>query len=377
VFWSISLITHEKALVMYVPFFQRCRRAFTFAILACCMLASGIAYAAENPPLRPQVYTIAPGPEVQYELQGRLIEAVPGDVIQLEEGRYELKRQLDMAADNLTIRGRGSEKTILSFEGQVSGSQGIEATGNNLVFEGFAVEDTAGNAIKVLGARNVTFRDVRAEWTGEAKASNGAYGIYPVQCENVLVEHCTVIGSSDAGVYVGQSKNAVVRSCRAERNVAGIEIENTIGADVYDNVTTNNAGGILVFDLPGLQIKAGRNVRLFRNKVTANNHANFAAPGNIVATVPPGTGIMILATDRVEVFENEIADNQSANLAIVSYLITELPFDADEFDAISDGLFVHDNRFSGGGDKPSGEMGVLLTPLVGKPFPDILFDGAV
>jgi uncharacterized repeat protein (TIGR03806 family) len=57
--------------------------------------------------------------------------------------------------------------------------------------------------------------------------------------------------------------------------------------------------------------------------------------------------------------------------------VTELPFDADEFDAIPDGLFVHDNRFSGGGDNPSGEMGALLTSLVGKPFPDILFDGAV
>ena len=48
---------------------------------------------------------------------------------------------------------------------------------------GFAVEDTAGNAIKVLGAKNVVFRDIRTEWTGPALPSNGAYGIYPVHVQ--------------------------------------------------------------------------------------------------------------------------------------------------------------------------------------------------
>ena len=31
-------------------------------------------------------------------------------------------------------------------------------------------------------------------------------------------------------------RNIIVRNSRAEYNVAGIEIENSIGADVYDNV---------------------------------------------------------------------------------------------------------------------------------------------
>ena len=52
--------------------------------------------------------------------------------------------------------GRGPDKTILTFKGQTAGGQGIEATGNNFTLEGLAVEDTAGNAVKVLGARNVT-----------------------------------------------------------------------------------------------------------------------------------------------------------------------------------------------------------------------------
>ena len=322
-------------------------------------------------------YGIEPGEDVQFRLQGRLIEAVPGDVIQLEEGVYELRRQLDIVADNITIRGRGSNKTILSFKRQNTGGQGIEATGNNFVLEGLAVEDTAGNAIKVNGAKNVTFRDIRTEWTGPALASNGAYGLYPVQCDNVLIDNCAAIGASDAGLYVGQCRNVIVRSSRAERNVAGIEIENTINADVYDNVATNNAGGILVFDLPGLPQKSGRNVRVFRNRVIANNHVNFAAAGNMVATVPSGTGIMVMATDRVEVFNNQIQGNQTSSVSIVSFLVTGKKVKDAEYDAIPETVFVHHNRISGGGTNPQGEMREQLIAVLGEHFPDILYDGIV
>ena len=331
--------------------------------------------AAES--LRPAVYSVPNGPDVQYRLQARLIEAIPGDVIQLDEGRYALRRQLDVVADNITIRGKGSNKTILSFRDQDTGGQGIEATGNNFTVADLAVEDTAGNAIKVLGARGVTFRDVRAEWTGDVSSSNGAYGLYPVQCENVLIENCTAIGASDAGLYVGQCRNVIVRSSRAERNVAGIEIENTINADVYDNVATNNAGGLLVFDLPGLQVKAGRNVRVFKNRVFANNHRNFAAPGNIVASVPPGTGVMIMATDHVEVFDNEIMENQTANLSIVSYLIAGKRVEDPQYDAYPEAISVHDNRIAKGGQRPGGDIGKLLGPVLGGRFPDIVFDGMI
>lgn len=261
-----------------------------WVLIVCVMtpLSSSLADSA-----KPVTHHVKASNDVQFELQGRLIEAIPGDIIQLEAGTYRLTQQLDIVTDNITIKGRGSDQTILSFQGQTSGGQGIEATGNNFVLEGLAIEDTAGNAVKVNGARNVTLRDVRVEWTGPAAATNGAYGLYPVQCENVLIEHCAAIGASDAGLYVGQCRNVVVRSSRAERNVAGIEIENTINADVHDNVATNNAGGLLVFDLPGLQQKSGHDIRVFRNRVVANNYKNFAAPGNIVAGVPSGTGLMV------------------------------------------------------------------------------------
>ena len=51
---------------------------------------------------------------------------------------------------------------------------------------------------------------------------------------------------------------------RAEYNVAGIEIENTVDADVFDNVATNNRR-ILVFNMPNLTKKA--RTRVFQNQV--------------------------------------------------------------------------------------------------------------
>lgn len=344
-------------------------------VIALWALAGLVAEAEEYDAIKASTYQIAPGEDVQFRLQERLIEAVPGDVIELQEGRYVLKNQLDVSEDNITIRGKGSDKTILTFKGQTGGGQGIEATGNNFVIEGLAVEDTVGNAIKVLGARNVTFRDVRTEWTGPPKSTNGAYGLYPVQCHNVLVENCRSYGASDAGLYVGQCHGVIVRGCRAERNVAGIEIENTVGADVYNNVATNNTGGILVFDLPGLQVKGGKDVRVFKNKVTANNYTNFADPGSIVASVPSGTGVMIMATDSVEVFENEIEENQTGSVLIVSYLALDKRIRDRTYDPIPEFISIHDNKILKGGQKPEGALAKMLTGVLGKRLPDILWDG--
>ena len=103
-------------------------------------------------------------------------------------------------------------------------------------------------------------------------------------------------------------------------------------------MATDNAGGILVFTMPDLPKKDGRHCRVFKNKVVANNHENFAPKGNIVATVPPGTGVMIMASDEVEVFDNTIEKNQTAGLSIVSYLIADKPIKDDKFDPFCEAI---------------------------------------
>src|SRR5262249_3226110 len=126
-----------------------------------------------------------------------------------------------------------------------------------------------------------------------------------------------------------------------------------------------------------LQVKNGRRIRAFNNKVIGNNHLNFAAPGTIVATVSPGTGMIVLCTDQVEVFKNEIKGNQTFNLSVGGYHITGREWKDKAFDPIPEGVYVHDNAFADGGTKPAGERGQLFAALLGTPIPDIIWDGVV
>lgn len=320
-------------------------------------------------------------PEKQKMLQTQFIMVKNGETIEIAAGTYQLNGSLWLdGKQNVTIKGAGKGKTILSFKDQLEGAEGIKITnGKNITLEGLTVQDAKGDAIKAQQVQKITFRDVCAEWTGKPSAKNGAYGLYPVQCNDVLIEKCEAIGASDAGIYVGQSNRIVVRQSKAWHNVAGIEIENSTEAEVYDNEATANTGGILVFDLPGLIQKQGGNVKVYNNHIHENNLHNFAPKGNTVATVPPGTGVMVLATRNVEVFNNEIVENKTVGVGIVSYFITEWPIEDKEYNPYPGGINIHDNKFVRRKQMPTlkNKMGVLFWTKFGKSVPDILYDGIV
>jgi parallel beta-helix repeat protein len=243
--------------------------------------------------------------------------------------------------------------------------------------EDIAIEDTIGDALKINQSRNVTLRRVRTEWTNGADTGNGAYGIYPVQSENILIEGSVAIGASDAGIYVGQSSQIIVRNSRAEYNVAGIEIENSTHADVYNNIATNNTGGILVFDLPNLPVQGGQGTRIFNNQIFENNTENFAPEGNIVGNVPPGTGLLILANDNIEVFENQFTANGNVNIMIYSYVLSGRSVDDPNYDPYPEQIYIHDNEFVSGGDKPRHSMLIPLMEKTGDRIPNIVWGGLV
>lgn len=318
-----------------------------------------------------------PEPELSFEeqLQQQLIQAQPGDVIEIPAGTHDITRGLSLNVDGITIRGVGMDASILSFANQAQGAEGLLVNADDFTIEDLAIEDTVGDALKINESNNVVVRNVRTEWTGGALTTNGAYGIYPVQSSNILIDGAVAIGASDAGIYVGQSNQIIVRNSRAEYNVAGIEIENSTFADVHNNVATNNTGGILVFDLPNLPVQGGRNTRVFNNTIVNNNTANFAPEGNIVGEVPAGSGLMVLANDSIEVFGNEFTDNDTANVMIISYYTTERPFDDPNYDPFPEEIYIHDNQFNGGGTVPDSEPLVMLKEATGQDIPDIVWDG--
>ncbi len=325
--------------------------------------------------------TVRADASYQETLMTKLLDAKSGDIITIPEGRFAFDRSLSLTVDGVTIRGAGMDKTVLTFSGQVAGAEGLLVTASDFTIEDLAIEDTIGDALKINEGNNIIIRRVRTEWTDGPKTKNGAYGLYPVQTTNVLIEDCVAIAASDAGIYVGQSDNVIVRNSRAEYNVAGIEIENTTNADVYGNVAVNNTGGILVFNMPNLT-KYGGDVRVYDNEVYENNTKNFGHKGTPVASVPAGSGVVINSHDSIEIFNNRIRDNRTANIIVSSLFSAGYGQEGVEetFDPYPEQINIYGNTLSGGGDSPDGlELKALKTAMFGLNgnFPDILWDGYV
>jgi parallel beta-helix repeat protein len=318
--------------------------------------------------------------KMEKELQEKFVSAKEGEVIELPEGTFTLNRPLILdGVKNVTIKGKGKDKTILSFKGQKDGAEGIRITADGVVMEDFAVLDAKGDCIKVQDATNVTLRRMSVGWTSLHDIKNGSYGTYPVGCTNVLIEECDVFGSSDAGIYVGQSKNIVVRKNHVYDNVAGIEIENSSDADVYDNLAENNTGGILIFDLPDLPVKNGARCRVFNNRIVNNNTKNFAVKGTTVAEIPAGTGMIVMATNQCEVFKNTISGHNSVSASIVAYTSLQKPYKDTIYDPYCGGISFYENVISRGTGNVDKEVlfGKMFAAVFGDKVPDVVVDGEV
>jgi parallel beta-helix repeat protein len=342
-------------------------------LIRCAALAA-MALAAASAPALARTIEVAPGGDAHEALQGALIDAKAGDVVHIAAGRYDLKDGLTLDAAGVMVRGDGPGRTILAFDAQKGGAEGLLITGDRDTVRGFSVLNAPGNGLKSKGVDQVSFIDLDVEWTGGPKETNGPYGVYPVSSTHVLVDRVTAKGASDTGIYVGQSQNVVIENSHAEGNVAGIEIENCFNVDVHDNVSTHNAGGILVFDLPGLPQMGGHSTRVFRNEVVTNDTPNFAPKGNIVSNVPTGTGIMVMANRDVHVFDNHIDGNASTGVMLIAYLQA---FDDPKYDPLPRDVAVHGNRFGRNGWAPTFPGGADLARAVGGSIPPVMWDGVV
>lgn len=316
---------------------------------------------------------------VESTLQKLLIEAKDGERILLPEGTFSFKRGLSFNdIPNVTIKGMGKGKTILSFKGQIEGAEGvIVKNAKNITLEGFTVQDTKGDAIKVQASENVKMIDLETTWTNGASPENGGYGLYPISCNNVLMEKCEASYAMDAGIYVGQSNNVVVRNNYAHHNVAGLEIENTRNGEVYDNIAKHNAAGMLIFDMPDLPQANGYKIKFFNNLMEDNNGPNFSKPGIVVNTLPPGSGMIIMAHNDIEAYNNTIKNHKSVGIGINSWLFTGQPFQSKDYDPFCNNINIHDNVIEGVQGPPDAttDFGKLFTAIFGGKSYDIVIDG--
>lgn len=312
------------------------------------------------------------GDDLHGRLQAALIEAKPGQTIVMPEGTYAFTDGLSLDVDGVHLKGAGQNETVLNFKGQTGAGEGLLVTSDDVILSDFTMQDTKGDGIKSKGADQIIYRDLTVEWTKGPDPSNGAYGIYPVESENVLVEGTTVRAAADAGIYVGQSKNIIVRNNLVEYNVAGIEIENSSYADVFRNEAFNNTAGVLVFDLPDLPVMGGHSTRVFDNVLRGNNTENFAPPGNIVGEVPAGTGVIVMANRNVHVFNNVLEDHKSAHVIVSAY---EGEWEDKAYNPLPREVVVHGNEYGKGGYAPDKFVAEIHSQLQGLDVPPILWDG--
>lgn len=320
--------------------------------------------------------------------------AIPDDaLVVLPKGRFRVSQTITVnSASGLTVTGYGINETILDFS-QSTGDDAIRFQGGvDITIRDLGVYEAPKNGIKATNVNGIRMAYTATVWEGALEANNGAYGLYPLQSQNVLMEHNYAYGSADAGIYVGQSNNIVVRNNTAKNNVAGIEIENSTMADVYNNLAVGNSGGILAFDLPGLEQAYGGNVRIFNNEVYANNAVNVGS--GAVGIVPPGTGVLVFATSDVEIYNNRITDNDTSAIEIASYFLADSDvanYPANYGATMTNGwsplvknVYMHNNTIARNSTNP---QGVLLADIIagytsnmnatGMPqtFPAIMYGG--
>jgi parallel beta-helix repeat protein len=328
------------------------------------------------------------GDDITDELVLALFEVPAGSTIVMPQGNFIVSETIAIAAaDNITLTGYGINETTLDFT-NAAGDDGIRFEGGiGLSIRDFTVLEANKNGIKIVSANGIYIAYTGTVWNGPLEEDNGAYGLYPLQSQNIIIEHNYAYGSADAGIYVGQSNNIVIRDNVAKNNVAGIEIENSTMADVYDNVAIGNTGGILAFDLPGLIQGYGGNIRIFNNEVIANNAENVGS--GAVGIVPPGTGALIFSVSDVEIYHNNFTNNETSSIEVASYFLanddvaayptTYGATMANGWSPLTKNIYIHDNNISRSGADPRGALITDIvagyTLLLGQTMPAILYGG--
>lgn len=353
------------------------RLALPFSAILLCLVSCG-----PSSPAMPAGCTryVTPSADDTMTVNAAIVGIADGETFCFGAGTYRFTDPVDFRdLEGLTVRGTGATRAdvVLDFAMETGGAKGLTFTSvNDLLVENLTILDAPGDNLFATGSTGLTFRNVSSGWV--ARTPSGRYALYPVQSTDVLLDDVEAFGSSDAGIYVGQTTNCLVRNSEAHGNVAGIEIENSTNCEVVGNHAHDNSGGILVFELPGLE-QHGSGTLVHDNMVVDNNTANFGEPGTTVAAIPAGTGIMLLAANDVEVTGNTVTGNDATGLFVVSYetvtLVGGEPSMDPLYEPFSESIWVHGNTWSdNGGAPPESIMDVLLLLSV-TTLEDIIWDG--
>lgn len=315
-----------------------------------------IAEAGTGPAHESTIVNVGPNETIQQAVD----RSGPGDTIQVPYGIYHEAVVIDWSDIKMIgIPNENGDWPVIDGEG--TRSDGVIASGNNFEMAYFDVRNYTSNGVLVEGATGVHLHDLYIENTG-------VYGVYPVRCTDVLMERIEATLMNDAAIYAGKSENVVIRETLTYGNVIGIELENTVNGEIYNNHAYDNTVGIFVDLLPQLPSKVSINTKVYDNLVENNNGENFAKPETAAALIPPGTGMLILAADEVEIYNNTIRGNKTGGLAVFNLTIG---FATNEIDVgpNPEHIYAHDNIYENNGY----DADPFVRNMLGRGF-DIIWD---
>jgi len=268
-----------------------------------------------------KTYAINAGPNADAEAQAAFAAAKSGDQIRFGEGRFELTRPLTIIADEIEVRGKSADKSIISFTHMTGEGDGLSMHGARIELKNLGVADAKGAGIVVSGG-------------------------------NIGVERVAVRGALGPGLLLNGVDGAIVQQSVAQGALNGFEIRNSRRIELIDNDSAGNGVGVLADDQPGAP--AGGQIRIIGNRINNNSGQ--------------GVGVDLVGVSDVAVLQNEIGEHGTANVFIRS-------FGADSadpaFDALSRNITVRANKFGRAGFSPAHDW----APAGGK-FADIVWDGA-
>ena len=214
-------------------------------------------------------------------IQAAVDAAAPGATIFIEAGTYNEAIVVNKSGIHLIGSSCfASEKVIIQNPGDEENGITVQDGGDGFVLKNVTVQNFKENGVYLFHVDHFLLSHVVA-------INNKEYGLFPVLCKYGVVEYCSATGSSDTGIYIGQSDSIAVQFNEAHGNVNGFEIENSTGVAVLKNHSYDNVSGLMIDLLPGLTVKTSSNILVADNNIENNNHVNFAARG-FEAFVPSG-----------------------------------------------------------------------------------------
>ncbi len=306
------------------------------------------------------------------KIQDAITKSSPGDTIFIEPGIYHENLVVDKA--NLKLSGvvKTGQWPILDGKGTLN--DGIIASGSGFTVEWLHIRNYKANGVTTQAADNVIMRHLIVEKTG-------IYGIYPTLGRNVVVEDNVTFGIADAGIYIGMCQHTDVRRNEAYDNVAGIEAENSHDVLIENNYVYRNTSGILAFTLPELPKKSSGNIIIRNNLIANNNIMNFGAKGSIVASVPPGSGVIVLAADDVVFENNTIRDNSLAGIIVAHHGAIPHMAKDPEVEPNPDRVKILNNLFVNNGRKSFSDLVIwgryLVKQVISTGIPEGADEGVV